>query len=118
MAKRWPPARHRRPENEIRRHYFNASTSYGPLGYDLPAALEAQLGQPDLPVIALVGDGGVVFTLSELATAVEARLPLIILLLHNQGYEEIRRYMDNHDIKRLGAPQVYRWSFVASRQSW
>ncbi len=84
------------------RHFFNASTGYGTLGYGLPAALGAQLGQPSLPVIALVGDGGVMFTLSELATAVENRLPVVILLWHNQGYEEIRRYMDSHGVKRLG----------------
>ncbi|MCE8019256.1 5-guanidino-2-oxopentanoate decarboxylase [Halomonas sp. MCCC 1A11036] len=84
------------------RHFFNASTGYGTLGYGLPAALGAQLGQPSLPVISLVGDGGVMFTLSELATAVEYRLPVVILLWHNHGYEEIRRYMDNHGVERLG----------------
>lgn len=84
------------------RRYFNASTGYGTLGYGLPAALGAQLGRPELPVVALVGDGGVMFTLSELATAVEERLPVVILLWHNQGFEEIRRYMDAHGVARLG----------------
>lgn len=84
------------------RRYFNASTGYGTLGYGLPAALGAQLGQPALPVVALVGDGGVMFTLSELATAVEARLPVVVVLWHNQGYEEIRRYMDAHGVTRCG----------------
>ncbi len=84
------------------RRYFNASTGYGTLGYGLPAALGAQLGQPTLPVVALVGDGGVMFTLSELATAVEERLPVVILLWHNAGYEEIRRFMDAHGVERLG----------------
>lgn len=84
------------------RRFFNASTGYGTLGYGLPAALGAALAKPELPVVALVGDGGVMFTLSELATAVEARLPIIILLWHNAGYEEIRRYMDAHEVPRLG----------------
>lgn len=84
------------------RRYFNASTGYGTLGYGLPAALGAQLARADLPVVALVGDGGVMFTLSELATAVEARLPVIIVLWHNAGYEEIRRYMDANGVARLG----------------
>ena len=84
------------------RRYFNASTGYGTLGYGLPAAIGAQLGQPALPVVALVGDGGVMFTLSELATAVEERLPVIILLWHNAGYEEIRRFMDAHGVEHLG----------------
>ncbi|SHE40674.1 acetolactate synthase-1/2/3 large subunit [Modicisalibacter ilicicola DSM 19980] len=84
------------------RRFFNASTGYGTLGYGLPAALGAALAKPELPVVALVGDGGVMFTLSELATAVEERLPVIVVLWHNAGYEEIRRYMDAHEVPRLG----------------
>lgn len=84
------------------RRYFNASTGYGTLGYGLPAALGATFARPDLPVVALVGDGGVMFTLSELATAVEERLPVVILLWHNAGYEEIRRFMDASGVQRLG----------------
>ncbi|MDN3557152.1 5-guanidino-2-oxopentanoate decarboxylase [Halomonas maura] len=84
------------------RRFFNASTGYGTLGYGLPAALGASLARPDLPVVALVGDGGIMFTLSELACAVEERLPVVILLWHNQGYEEIRRFMDDAGVTRLG----------------
>ncbi|PMR82524.1 hypothetical protein C1H70_01615 [Halomonas urumqiensis] len=84
------------------RRYFNASTGYGTLGYGLPAALGAKLARHDLPVVALVGDGGVMFTLSELATAVEEQLPVVILLWHNAGYEEIRRFMDANGVERLG----------------
>lgn len=84
------------------RRYFNASTGYGTLGYGLPAALGATLARPGLPVVALVGDGGVMFTLSELATAVEEQIPVVVLLWHNAGYEEIRRYMDDNGVARLG----------------
>ncbi|MEQ6916051.1 5-guanidino-2-oxopentanoate decarboxylase [Halomonas aquatica] len=84
------------------RRFFNASTGYGTLGYGLPAAMGASLGKPELPVVALVGDGGIMFTLTELACAVEEALPVLILLWHNQGYEEIRRYMDSADVPRLG----------------
>lgn len=86
----------------VPRRFFNASTGYGTLGFGLPAAMGASLGQPGLPVVALVGDGGIMFTLSELACAVEEGLPVVILLWHNQGYEEIRRYMDGADVPRLG----------------
>ncbi|MDT8894845.1 5-guanidino-2-oxopentanoate decarboxylase [Halomonas sp. I1] len=84
------------------RRFFNASTGYGTLGYGLPAAMGAQLARPDLPVVSLVGDGGIMFTLPELACAVEERLPLVILLWNNQGYEEIRRFMDDAGVERLG----------------
>ncbi len=84
------------------RRFFNASTGYGTLGYGLPAALGASIARPDLPVVALVGDGGIMFTLSELACAVEEGLPVVILLWHNQGFDEIRRFMDDAGVTRLG----------------
>ena len=54
------------------RSWFNASTGYGTLGYALLAAIGAKLARPERPVVALVGDGGLQFTLPELASAVEA----------------------------------------------
>ncbi|OAI91434.1 5-guanidino-2-oxopentanoate decarboxylase [Pseudomonas putida] len=89
------------------RRWFNASTGYGTLGYALPAAMGAWLGSAQeaaqrLPVVCLIGDGGIQFTLPELASAVEAQVPLIVLLWNNQGYEEIKRYMVNRDIEPVG----------------
>ncbi|WP_043532583.1 5-guanidino-2-oxopentanoate decarboxylase [Litchfieldella xinjiangensis] len=84
------------------RRWFNAATGYGTLGYGLPAAIGAGLATPDRPVIALVGDGGLMFTLAEIATAREAGLPLAIVIWNNDGYGEIRRYMDMDGVTRLG----------------
>lgn len=81
--------------------WFNSSTGYGTLGYALPAAIGAQLGK-NAPVVCLIGDGGIQFTLPELMVAVEAQLPLIVLIWHNQGYGEIRRYMENAHIAPIG----------------
>src|SRR6218665_69815 len=83
------------------RRWFNSSTGYGTLGYGLPAAIGAQLAAPDRPVVCLIGDGGLQFTLPELASAVEAGLAPIILLWNNGGYEEIRRYMRQRDIRPI-----------------
>ncbi|MFD2642288.1 5-guanidino-2-oxopentanoate decarboxylase [Pseudomonas japonica] len=89
------------------RRWFNASTGYGTLGYALPAAMGAWLGSAAnpaqrLPAVCLIGDGGIQFTLPELASAVEAQVPLIVLLWNNQGYEEIKRYMVNRAIEPVG----------------
>jgi acetolactate synthase-1/2/3 large subunit len=84
------------------RSYFNSSTGYGTLGYALPAALGARLARPERPVVALVGDGGLQFTVGELATAVELALPLPILLWNNRGYGEIKRYMAERGIPQIG----------------
>lgn len=89
------------------RRWFNASTGYGTLGYALPAAMGAWLGSAEqigqrVPAVCLIGDGGMQFTLPELASAVEAQVPLIVLLWNNQGYEEIKKYMVNRAIEPVG----------------
>src|SRR5205085_9129527 len=52
------------------------SGSYCALGFALPMAIGAKIGVPHRAVIAVAGDGGVMFTINELATAAEARLAL------------------------------------------
>lgn len=84
------------------RHYFNASTGYGTLGYALPAALGAKLGRPHGPVVALMGDGGIMFTVAELATMVDEQLNVLVLIWNNTGYDEIRRAMDKASVARIG----------------
>ncbi|WP_122665509.1 5-guanidino-2-oxopentanoate decarboxylase [Pseudomonas viridiflava] len=97
------------------RRWFNSSTGYGTLGYALPAAIGAWLGSVDAgeqrPVACLIGDGGLQFTLAELASAVEARTPIIILLWNNQGYEEIKKYMVNRAIEPVGV-DIYTPDFI------
>jgi acetolactate synthase I/II/III large subunit len=84
------------------RAWFNSTTGYGTLGYGLPAALGAKLARPEAPVAALIGDGGIQFTIGELATAVELRLPVPILLWNNRGYGEIKQYMADRGIPQIG----------------
>ncbi|HLY52471.1 MAG TPA: 5-guanidino-2-oxopentanoate decarboxylase [Steroidobacteraceae bacterium] len=63
---------------------------YGTLGYALPAAIGAKVAQPQRPAIALAGDYGVQFTLQELVTAVELRLPLPVVVWNNESLGQIR----------------------------
>ena len=94
------------------RRWFNSSTGYGTLGYALPAAIGAWLGRGNgQPVVCLIGDGGLQFTLPELASAVEARIPVIVLLWNNQGYEEIKKYMLNRAIEPVGV-DIYTPDFI------
>lgn len=71
------------------RSFGSAATGYGTLGWALPAAFGAKLGAPDRPVIGLLGDGGIQFSLNELATAVEAKIPVALVVWHNSCYEMI-----------------------------
>lgn len=83
------------------RKWFNSSTGFGTLGYGLPAAIGAMLAT-NAPVISLIGDGGIQFTIAELICASELELPLIVLLWNNQGYGEIRRYMQERELPLIG----------------
>lgn len=59
------------------------SSRLGTMGYSLPAAIAAQLARPDEPAIALCGDGGLQMVLGELATAVQYRLPIVVVVFNN-----------------------------------
>ena len=82
--------------------WFNSSVGFGTLGYALSAAIGAKLARPDLPVICLIGDGGLQFTLSELGTLEELGLPMVIVVWNNQGYGEIREFMKAKGVKPEG----------------
>ncbi|MGW1892772.1 thiamine pyrophosphate-binding protein [Streptomyces sp. NPDC002004] len=68
-------------------------TGFGTLGYALPAAIGARTACPDRQVLALSGDGGLQFTVQELATAAQLGLPLPVVVFDNGGYGEIRDEM-------------------------
>ncbi len=69
--------------------FASAATGYGTLGYALPAAFGGKLGQPGRPVVCLIGDGGLQFTINELAAAVEAEIPVAVVLWNNECYDMI-----------------------------
>lgn len=98
-------------ETEQPRRYFHSASGFGTLGYAIPAAIGAKLGQPDVPVIGLIGDGASQFTIGELASAVEVGLPVIFLLWNNSGYGEIKRFMEEGGISRIGV-DIYTPDFL------
>ncbi len=75
---------------------------YATLGYGLPAAIGAKLGNPGLPVLALFGDGAFMFSIAELATAVQERLPIPVVVVNDHGYTEIRDGMVRAGIPAIG----------------
>jgi acetolactate synthase-1/2/3 large subunit len=60
------------------------------LGYAVPAAIGAQIARPGTPVVAVVGDGGFMFSVNELATAVKYRLPIAFVLMNDDRYGAIK----------------------------
>ncbi len=72
------------------RRWFGAG-SLGGIGVSYPTALGVKLGRPDLPVVALVGDGAWSMTMQEVMTAVRERLNVCAVILNNQVYGAERR---------------------------
>ena len=80
---------------------FNEFPVYGPktnivaggmsgIGFGVPAAIGSQIARPDVPVLALVGDGSFLQTGTELAVAAMLDLPLVVVVLNNGGWEAIK----------------------------
>jgi len=84
------------------RSFAAASTGYGTLGLALPAAIGAKLAAPDRPVVVLVGDGGLQFTINELSTAVEAQVGITIVLWNNHCYGEIAQNFRDAGMDPIG----------------
>ncbi len=78
---------------------------YGTLGYALPAAIGAKLAAPQRPVVALAGDAGFLYTVQELATAAELRLPVVVVLWNNEALGQIRDDMIAKGISEVGIIQ-------------
>lgn len=63
----------------------------GTLGAGFPTALGVKVAHPDVPVISVTGDGGFMFAVQELATAVQENIPLVTLLFNNNAYGNVLR---------------------------
>ena len=69
---------------------FFGPTGYGTLGFALPAALGAKVARPEATVVAVVGDGGFQYTMQELATAVQFRLGVPIVVFNDSTYTAVK----------------------------
>jgi len=63
----------------------------GTLGFGFPTALGVKIAHPDKPVVAIAGDGGFMFGVQELATAVQYGIAIVILVFNNKSYGNVLR---------------------------
>ena len=71
-----------------------SSGGLGTMGYGLPAAMGAQAAFPKRQVIAICGDGGVQMNIQEIATLVQNRLPVKIVILNNNFLGMVRQWQE------------------------
>ena len=68
------------------------SGGLGTMGYGLPGAIGAKIGNPDTPVISISGDGGMQMNIQEMATAVLEELPIIACIFNNEYLGMVRQW--------------------------
>ena len=73
---------------------FLTSGGLGTMGYGFPAAIGAQLGNPDRRVIDIAGDGSIQMNIQELASAVHEGLPVIVAILNNGYLGMVRQWQE------------------------
>ena len=70
------------------------SGGLGAMGFEVPAAMGAQVGRPDKQVWSVAGDGGFQMTMSELATLVENNIPVKFAIINNNFLGMVRQWQD------------------------
>ena len=89
----------------------------GTLGWGFQTALGAKVAKPDVPVISVAGDGGFMFGVQELATAVQHKIGVILLLFNNNLYGNVREMQENLYDNRVIATDLHNPDFVKMAKS-
>jgi acetolactate synthase I/II/III large subunit len=96
---------------------FITSGYAGTLGAGFPMALGAKLANPGKPVVAFTGDGGFLFCAQELATAMEHRIGVVILLFNNNAYGNVLRDQQTRFGGRVLGSELVNPDFVKFSES-
>ena len=88
-----------------------------PLGWGFATALGAQHARRDVPVVAISGDGGFLFTATELATAMRHKIPLTTIVFNDFGYGNVRRIQQERYGNRQIGTDLYNPDFVTFAKS-
>jgi acetolactate synthase-1/2/3 large subunit len=96
---------------------FITSGYQGTLGSGFPTALGCKVANPDRPVVAITGDGGFMFGVQELATAVQFNIGVVTLVFNNNAYGNVRRDQRTRFEGRVVAADLLNPDFVKLAES-
>jgi len=85
---------------------FITSGGLGCMGFGLPAAIGAQMACPDRLVVDVAGDGSIQMNIQELATAVQYRLPVKVVILNNRFLGMVRQWQELFYERRYSATDI------------
>ena len=87
---------------------FHVEYGYSCMGYEVAGGLGVKMAAPDRDVFVMVGDGSWLMLSSELVTAVQERIPLIVVLVQNHGYQSIGALSESVGAQRFGTQYRFR----------
>ena len=91
---------------------FITSGGAGTMGYEVPAAMGAQVGNPDRVVWSICGDGGFQMTMSEVLTMVQNKIPVKLAIMNNGFHGMVRQWQELFYNKSYVATEVHAPDFV------
>lgn len=96
---------------------FVTSGHQGTLGFGFPTALGVKVAFPQRPVVSVTGDGGFMFAVQELATAVQYRINLVTLVFNNNSFGNVYRDQQQQFGGRLLGSELVNPDFVKLAES-
>jgi 3D-(3,5/4)-trihydroxycyclohexane-1,2-dione acylhydrolase (decyclizing) len=87
---------------------YHVEYGYSCMGYEVPASLGVRLADETRDVFAMVGDGGYLMMPTELVTAVQERIKVIVVLVQNHGFHSIGSLSEELGSQRFGTKYRYR----------
>jgi len=88
------------------------SGGLGTMGFALPAAIGAKLGNPEATVVAIIGDGGFQMTIQELGTILQFKIDVKILILNNNFLGMVRQWQELFFEKRYSFTDIVNPNFT------
>jgi len=87
---------------------YHVEYGYSCMGYEIPAAIGVRLADESRDVFAMVGDGGYLMMPTELVTAVQERVKVVVVLVQNHGFHSIGALSQSLGSQRFGTRYRYR----------